>query len=192
VSEANETRHGLYRLTESHAFAQADTNKYAQEKKMCFYTDCEWYASISEESTTTATKEKVCNECYRKIKVGQPIYTLHQQEHELCQACEMGECECPENEELHDCQCDRPAFGETFDYLRCWDCHLFLECVEKAELAAGCPIDTARPSLCGMTEDIGRANGDMDDAKRYFKVAAKTYPELVKSGYLGWLWRKLF
>jgi len=161
---------------------------------MCFYQDYDWYASIVEEQTTVATTEAACNECYRKIQRGQTIHTVYQQEHETCQDCENGYCDCHVrfDGDDHECECPNPNFGETFDYVCCHDCHLFLEAVESVEIEAGCHERESRPSYCGMIEDIGRANGDMDEAKRYFKKAAKMFPNLVKSGYLGCLWRKMF
>lgn len=34
---------------------------------------------------------------------------------------------------------------------------------------------------------------DSDNAaKKYFKKARQMFPELVASGYLGWLWRETF
>lgn len=160
---------------------------------MCFYQgDCDWYASITEQSDSLATTQKKCDECGRTIKIGDPVHHVFM--HETCQACENGDCDCHVrfDGDDHECQCKEPIFGETFDYDRCQDCSDFLDVVEKAELEAGCRQSESRPPYTSMIEDIGRPNGDRDDAKRYFKKAAKIHPNLVESGYLGWLWRKMF
>src|SRR6185436_18288273 len=129
---------------------------------------------------------------------GQITHHIYQQEHEECRRCSEGECECvgsrndEDDPQDHDCKCAEPNFGETFDYDRCDDCHKFLCAIEAAEIDAGCKPYEARPSLCGMIENITNADNSMDEAKRYFKKARSMFPELVASKYLAWLWRKMF
>lgn len=153
---------------------------------MCFINDYDWYASVTEKTSYPVEKETRCDECDGIIPVGATVHHIYQQEAEECRACEFGDCQC-----VGDCcQCAKPDPGETFDYDRCQDCHRFLEAVEAAEVEAGCSIYEARPPLGQMTEKIN--DGGRDEAKKYFKKAAKLHPELVKSGYLGWLWREMF
>lgn len=154
---------------------------------MCFLNECDWYATVVERTQKAAEKQVTCDECCRKIAVGGLVHRIHMQECEYCKACENGFCDCPEEE---CCKCEDPNLGETFDYRCCDDCHRFLEAVEAAEVEAGCHRNEARPGLGSMKEEIN--NGGMDEAKRYWKQATQMFPDLVKSGYLGWLWRKIF
>ncbi len=153
---------------------------------MCFTNnDYDWIANVTEESTATASKDIKCDECRRTIPAGVAYHHIHQQESEWCKDCENGDCEC-----VGDCcQCEHPSTGESFDYDRCLDCNKFLQAVENAELAAGCSISDSRPPLGEMRDTIHECKYE---AEKYWRQAAKDYPELVKSGYLGWLWRRTF
>lgn len=156
---------------------------------MCFYNGCDWTASIVEKSDTVASKATRCDECGAAIDDGAFIHTVYMQEAEECLRCDNGECTCEEDK---CCQCEKPDIGETFDYTQCEGCHKFLEAVKAAEIEAGCNEYTSRPAYTAMIDDIGCCNGDRDEAKRYFKKARVMFPELVTTGYLGKLWRRMF
>jgi hypothetical protein len=163
---------------------------------MCFLLDCDWHASVVHEEDRTATKEMNCLECSHKIQPGDSYHYVYQQEHEECQACEWAECECPDaldgkdRPQDHECRCEKPNYGESYEYWRCQECSKFLKAVQRAEVDAGCSVYESQPHYEDMIDEI--SDSGMDEAKRYFKRAAKDFPEIVKSGYLGWLWRKMF
>ena len=161
---------------------------------MCFLDhDYDWYASVSERSTVTLEKPTQCQECRRMMQSGETAHHVYMQEAEECVDCEHGDCECGWNDEagtFRCCKCPEPSVGNTFDYDCCVECDKFLQAVEAAEIDAGCAISDALPPLTEMMEAI--MNGDMDDAKRYFKKAVAMWPELKASGYLGRLWRDMF
>lgn len=155
---------------------------------MCFVNDYEWTADLVERWTETVEKEVHCDECYRAVPVGAVVHRVFMQEHEECRACFYdGDCECPEGE---CCKCEKPTFGETFDYFCCDECQKFLGAVSASEVEAGCRPSESLPSLSGMVPEIN--GGGMEEAKKYFKKARVLHPDLVRSGYLGWLWRKIF
>ena len=156
---------------------------------MCFINECGWCAEINEEADEIALEKTRCNECDRIIPSGDFMHTIHQQEFEECQACANGECDCHEVDDSC-CQCEEPDYGETFDYVRCLQCDRFLKAVEAAEIKAGCSINEARPLMPRMIEDI--SDGGRQEARKYFKMARVMFPELVASGYLGDLWRRMF
>lgn len=167
---------------------------------MCFvHDDYAWYAMVSEHKATVATSPMKCDECEAPIAAGDFVYTVFQQEHEECQACADGLCDCPRedpNDEDSDrvcsgvdCRCSKPNFGETFDYCRCEGCDKFILAIEAAELEEGCRKSEARPGL-PMWYDL-QGNG-RDEVKRYWKFAAKMFPELVTSGHLAKLWKRAF
>ena len=153
---------------------------------MCFvHDDYDWIAMVNEEADEVATRPMKCDECDAAISAGQFMHTIHQQESEWCKDCENGDCECA----VECCECERPNLGESFDYVRCEQCDKFLRAVEAAEIEQGCDEDTARPGL-PMWDDL--QGGGRLDAKRYWKKARSMFPELVASGYLGKLWRRMF
>lgn len=155
---------------------------------MCFYhDDYDWIAQVSEEDELVATKPTKCAECRRVVQVGDTLDHIFMQQYEECRTCYDGTCEC---EDGKCCQCPEPRFGETSNYYRCEECSKFLDAVQEAEQEAGCNYTEARPGLETMIDDI--RGGGIDEAKRYWKAAAKLSPELVRSGYLGWLWRRMF
>lgn len=92
--------------------------------------------------------------------------------------------------EDHQCVCPEPAYGESFEYEACDECHKFLETVVLAEIKSGCARSEAHPGYTGMLEMIGE--GGWGEAAKYFHEAEQVYPELVASGYLQWLKRKMF
>lgn len=157
---------------------------------MCFYNDdYDLKASVVEKTEKVATKPVKCDECSRMIHVGETVHHIYMQEAEECKACDNGDCDCIEREK-ECCACEVPDMGETFDYDRCDECDTFLKAVEAAEIEAGCPPYEARPALQIMKEAI-RDGGDLE-ARKYFKTAARMFPALKQSGYLGRLWNDLF
>lgn len=162
---------------------------------MCFVNDeCEWHATVVEKFISIGEEPTQCMECRRDFSVGTTFHCTYMQEDDECGACRDGDCECPDGDcECPDedcCSCDEPDYGMTFDYKRCDDCEKYLDAVEKAELAAGCGRDEARPPYEMMIEYI--RNGGVSEAKKYFIEAVKRYPELKTSGYLAFLWWRMF
>lgn len=155
---------------------------------MCFNNDdYDWHAEVMDQSTLTTDKLNHCDECYRDILPGTEFHYVHMRQHEECQLCVEEECDCDEDQ---CCQCDVPEFGEEQAYSRCIECDKFLQAVQAAEVAEGCPIYDSRPGLNAMEEEMmERGRGD---AKKYFVTARKMFPELVGSGYLKYMWNKLF
>lgn len=161
---------------------------------MCFYNDdCEWVAQVQEETSKPATKPIKCNECGAIIPVGSVVHHVFMQEHEECNACYSGECSCPLDVfevpscSEGNCQCAKPAFGETFAYDRCDECERFLRIIQEVEIEDGCPPYESRPMLCDMIESLQQA-----DSKRYFRRAIKDDRSLQKSGYLGRIGKLVF
>jgi hypothetical protein len=130
---------------------------------MCFYHNYDWGVGLVTHETLTAVKLFKCN------------------------ACGVGDCECPDG---NCCQCSCPDFGNTYEHDVCIGCDKFLKVIEAVELDEGCTGDSTRPSLSEMVESI--RYGDMHDSKRYWKRAREMFPELVLSGYLAKLWRKVW
>lgn len=154
---------------------------------MCFYQpDCDWYASVHEETTVAAAKPTRCRECDVMVPIGGIVHHIYLQEAEECKECQNGYCEC----EGECCKCPEPSYGEEFDYDRCDDCHKFLEAVATAEKEAGCGPHESRPMLEQMIEDI--QGGGSDEADKYFLVAERDYPELESSGYLRGIRDRMF
>lgn len=163
---------------------------------MCFVNEGDWTAMVHESSEIVTTKETKCDECGQPIPIGAFARTIYMQEHEECSDCANEYCSCPiatiDNEEVKvcidkGCQCEKPNFGETFDYDRCEGCDKFLQAIEAAELEEGCSKYEARPSL-PMWDDlqgIGR-----DECKRYWRKAVSLFPEW--KAHFGMLWRRCF
>lgn len=155
---------------------------------MCFVNDdYDWLAEVVEQSDHVLLAPIKCDECCRVIEIGETVHHIFMQQYEECHRCYEGECEC---EEEKCCQCSLPKFGEMSDYDRCQECDKFLQAVENAELEAGCDRRDSRPPLTEMRSAIG--DGGIAEAKRYFKMAKRDFPELAKSGYLGRLWKRMF
>lgn len=153
---------------------------------MCFVAcDYDWTASVVVDTDEPAKKKTHCDECGADIQVGEMLHHKSFQEHEECRVCHPDGEESPPDLEEHEHE-----FGETSDYDRCDSCDKFLQAVEAAELEAGCSKYDSRPNLAYMIEDI--RNGDMDDAKRYWKKAVVMFSELKASGYLAKLWQVCF
>lgn len=147
---------------------------------MCFYTDdCDWIASHTEEENRTEDKDRRCLECGTKIPAGQELHRIYLQEHEDCQACEYGECVCAGDEpieESHDCRCEKPDFGQDYEYRRCLNCDRLLQVIEDVELSRGCRSWESRPMLEQMRESLQQM--DWSDAKAYFDACRVKHPEM--------------
>lgn len=159
---------------------------------MCFVTDCDWEAETQIKSHLKAKRRMICRECNARIEEGEEYFYIFQQEHEICNVCYEGDCDCPkdEDDDCIECKCEEPDFGENFEYHSCLSCEKFLKAVQEAEVESGCSIYESQPYLEQMKGSI--QEGGMEEAKKYFKKAKSMFPELVKSGYLGQLWKGLF
>lgn len=146
---------------------------------MCFWNECDWHAQVVEHDDEVLDRDIKCFECRRTIKAGQLTHCVFMQEREECRECDEVDCTCGEK-----------AFGETYHCRSCDECFKFLNAVSAAEIAAGCNVSESRPSYEGMIEEI--SNSGMDEAKKYFKRALVTFPELKTSGYLKWFWKEMF
>ena len=144
---------------------------------MCFYNeDCEWTASITDVTEGIADTAVKCDECCKPIAPGEWRRHVYQQEYEDCQTCENDECECLTFRGMeHRCQCDKPNYGETFDYDCCERCNKVIRAVEEREKREGCPSYAQRPALMGLWDEVG----DHDDAEEYAKAAIAMFPELA-------------
>lgn len=163
---------------------------------MCFTADYDWYAEVIDRSEPTATGKVICDECRMGIPRGAKYHHVHMEQYENCHDCACDACDCPPLPcggkvcEDGDCRCEKPNLGETFDWNCCDNCHRFLEAVRVAEEEVGCGGMESNPPLTKMIESI--QEGGAEEAKRYWKKAVQMHPELLGSGYLVWLWRKMF
>lgn len=158
---------------------------------MCFYNDgdYDWYAESIEEFADKAEKKTKCMECNAVINIGDDMCCIRMRQYE------DDEHECPEcnGESIsfteEDGVCDRcnnkghVGPGETYDYHRCVNCDTFLNVIQEVEQEEGCDAHESRPRLEMMQEQI--RDGDRKNAKKYFKHALKSHPELKANGYLG-------
>jgi hypothetical protein len=149
---------------------------------MCFYNDYDWSAEIYDQLDPVATEDLHCQECNREIKTGQQHHYIFMQESETCRHCDNLDLEC--------CECEEPNFGEQDEYWCCTDCWQFRGAVKEAEKDEGCPPGERSPSLQGMLEEISQFDGD--EPQIYFAKAEAMHPHLKESGYLAWLWSKMF
>jgi len=163
---------------------------------MCFVADdYDWLASVQEENDIVCQNPQKCDECGAMIPTGAFAHTVFLQEYETCRDCEDGECSCPCDEDEDPiclsmgCQCEQPSFGETFEYIRCENCDKFLNAISQSEIDAGCHPHETRPAM-PMWDDL--AGIGRDGCKRYWKKAAKMFPELVTNGHLAKLWNHAF
>ena len=161
---------------------------------MCFYADYDWTPDVYEEETVTLDKPRRCGECRRMFAKGEDLVRRYGQEHEICQACESGVCDCDSPRDRFDsctdCRCADPEYGETYEEWCCEDCRDFLQAVQAAERAVGCGVDESTPPLGEMVEYI--RDGEASEARKYFQRAAADFPALKRSRYLGWLWQTMF
>lgn len=162
---------------------------------MCFYSDPDWACAVETDEDIVCDRHTYCNECGRDIGIGATYKHIHQQEHEECQTCYDGDCECPRDAEGEltcdggaACQCNDPCFGETFEYDVCQDCQDFLKAVQSAEIEAGCDLAESKPPLSAMVESI--CEGGRNEAKKYWAKAVTMFPK--KKPFFGWLWRRIF
>lgn len=154
---------------------------------MRFYHDYDWTARVVERGHQVRGTAIKCDECYKTIGVGEMAYHVFMQEHEECQTCDSFECECAEGQ---CCACEKPDYGETFEYDRCEECDKFLQAIEAAEIDEDCDPSESRPALTSLREDI--SNAGLEASKKYWLKAVVMFPELKASGYLGKLWKRIF
>lgn len=126
------------------------------------------------------------------MPVGSISFNVYQQEHEDCQACGDGNCECPLDAEgdCIECVCDPVDFGNTFEMHWCHNCEAVLKGIEAFELAQGCKEGTRRPpcgELMDMLWDLRH-----DNVSKYIEMAVHLTPDLKNSEYLAKLNQKLF
>jgi hypothetical protein len=160
---------------------------------MCFYNDgYDWTAEVVSEKEGAASKDAKCQECRRVIPAGHRLWTVFQQECEECKTCDEGDCECPKDKrgDCMECKCEKPNFGEEFDYHSCLDCKRFLDAVSVAEVESGCSVYESRPAYMEMIESVSSAG--VDESDKYFAKADEMFPDLRQSGYLDWLKAKMF
>ena len=165
---------------------------------MCFYHgDYDWYAELQENDSYIIKNLPItCNECLIKVQVGETIHHIYLQQHEECNICYSGECDCPftvisgEEPERNCCQCKYPEFGETFDWYCCDNCHKFLEAIQTSETEAGCKGNSTRPALGTMVEEL--REGGKEEVERYIKKLESLYPELITNGYLERILGEIF
>jgi hypothetical protein len=159
---------------------------------MCFYNDdYDWIAEEHDERMIVLETAAKCYECRRVIEPGEPIYRISQQEHECCQICENGDCECSrdDDDECMGCQCETPGFGETFECDICLECVKLRAAIAETERLEGCPPGTREPGYGEVADSLSQFK--REDALRYFRQAAKMYPGL-RGGYLKRMWGKMF
>jgi hypothetical protein len=116
------------------------------------------------------------------------MHSIFMQEREACEECNG----FPDTEGEDGCTCEEPALGKTFNYDRCDDCDKFLRAIEAAEIEVGCDIDTSRPALTSMIDDLKELRYNDEGIARYWQKSAKMYPERSFRQYLGWLFKKYF
>lgn len=151
---------------------------------MCFYSDYDWYASVSIITDPVSTKPKRCEECGARIHVGDTYHSVYQQEHEACHSCEQGECLCPDHDvDGHECKCEEPDFGEAYAYHCCANCHKFLQGVKSHEVKEGCRPSEALPALTSMIESLSQF--EPHQITEYAREAARLHPELIANGYMA-------
>lgn len=133
---------------------------------MCFDNDYDWMASVCEEESGPAGKRCECNECGKRIEVGEWRHHIYMQEHEECQRCE--------DDGLDACKCETPDYGEDYDYIRCELCDKLLRAVEQHEIDEGCPPYARRPALT----ELGDTLWQHEQAFDYAEKAVGMFPEL--------------
>lgn len=159
---------------------------------MCFYHPDVEYSESIEHSTAIGDGCAKCSECHRTIAGEYEV--VHMMEHELCQACEYGDCECQRDGDgdCAGCNCDEPQHGRKDTYYHCQDCQKFLKAIKAVETEAGCASDELSPCYSTMIEELrdNAEQGDADDVRRYFDRAVVMFPELA--GYLEFLEGEVF
>lgn len=160
---------------------------------MCFVHDAEWTAESYADAMIVAPKEFTCDECRRTIPAGSPARSVSMLEHGECRDCEEGCCGCvdaldeDEDPQDHECKCEKPNYGEEYEYQSCDDCRKFLEAVKASELAAGCKEYESQPAFEELIEELAtmRLYDDEESFQRYIAKAREMFPELESNGYLA-------
>lgn len=157
---------------------------------MCFTRDgdYDWLARACEDYMDTATKPVTCQECFRRIPVGEKFTHIEMREWECCRVCD------PETraEAFHDddsdnpdecpspCADDKHDYGNTDEHRICADCQKLLTAIQHVEEDDGCKGDETRPGWGELRETFWES----DHAQEYIDRARQDYPELAMSGYL--------
>lgn len=143
---------------------------------MCFNNDYDWYAEVSSDNGAMVAEPAKCYECRRLIPPGSFARAISLMEHELCQACENGECDCPGRHDLsldyHGCECEHPDHGETFDCWICTDCSKILLAIKEVEIAEGCHEVDSQPAIGQLWESIS-------ENEKYIEHAVERFPEVL-------------
>lgn len=163
---------------------------------MCFYTDYDWYAEESTNSTSEAGTPCRCQECGKPLTIWDWRKVIDMKEHAACQICEeawsddyidraemqqmLSSATTPEDAQyaqehlnmLDTHECD---YGETFHYVRCRDCDRILGSILAIEGAQGCAPENSQPALTELYENLYQH----EDAMRYIDAALVLFPELV-------------
>lgn len=138
---------------------------------MCFYNDCDWFASVVTNTVTVAAKPTRCYECGEIIPEGAWVRHIYQQEHEVCQnnLCnpwhdgpETVSEDCPPG-----CEHD---FGQTYGYYRCQVCDQLIEAIHSHEIKEGCDEHESRPVLTQLGEAMH------ENGRVYLASAEAMYP----------------
>lgn len=140
---------------------------------MCFYNDdYDWYASVTTDETSPATKPTKCDECRRVIPIGEPVRHIWMQQHEYCihhpdyddyEGDDSDGTDCPEG-----CEHD---YGETYDYDCCETCTQLVEAIHKSEIESGCRDAESRPNLTELYDAFAEGEGS-----KYLAKAEELYP----------------
>lgn len=161
---------------------------------MCFYNDAEWSASIHEETHPISDGTARCDECGVNIPAGVEHLHVYQQEHECCEDCYDGVCDClgedGDASDDHECKCDEPNLGESYTYECCGDCEKFRQAIYDAEIKAGCDHYEAHPPMAGLVQAL--IDAGQEECEKYFAMADEVYPELRASGYFARMFPKWF
>ena len=147
---------------------------------MCFDNDnCDWTASIHEETEGPATCDTSCFDCGGKILSGKFRRRVYQQEDEECAECgaRNGEDQWPDSDGLdvedkfdHDCD-----FGEIFVACVCETCLKLRAGIKAYELKEGCPEWASQPAYGQLMEAFTEHQQAID----YADAAVSLHPELI-------------
>lgn len=153
---------------------------------MCFTYEPDWYASVSDQAILICQESLnalKCAECYDIINVGEAYHHIEQQEHEECQACGDGDCDCSADEygECLGCECEAPSLGESFEMDWCQNCENLLRAIEEIEKEEGCPPHSRRPAMPGLFDELWEVK---ENVPGYIAKMLSMFPEMAGTSYL--------
>lgn len=153
---------------------------------MCFVVDADWTARVAEEQELVSDGKVRCDDCFRRITVGEKYGRIDQQEHEECQRCEetwsrMTDEDVAEQKEW--CEQEGHDYGETFTHRMCRHCQVFREAISAVEVREGCSFYESQPAFGDIRDSIW----DSDHREEYADEARAMDAGLVMSGYLDWM-----